>query len=214
MNSSPLLNWRKKQGTFISSKVPLIFSAIRAHSIISSSQTAMESIPPNTCRSGADKVVVLSDGAVAEQGTPDELMNAGEIYPHMVNAITSSSEASFLPILIFSIMVLLNKVTSWNTIEYLKDVSFTAKQGEVTALVGPSGGGKTTVSRLAARFWDIDKGFFRKARAMEIRCLSPPDNSQPFSPIILLYPSGSFAANSSQFASLAAFTTLKHPFMT
>ena len=34
----------------------------------------------------------------------------------------------------------------------LKDVSFTAKQGEVTALVGPSGGGKTTVSRLAARF--------------------------------------------------------------
>lgn len=40
----------------------------------------------------------------------------------------------------------------------LEDVSFTAKQGEVTALVGPSGGGKTTVSRLAARFWDIDKG--------------------------------------------------------
>ena len=40
----------------------------------------------------------------------------------------------------------------------LKEVSFTARQGEVTALVGPSGGGKTTVSRLAARFWDIDKG--------------------------------------------------------
>ena len=40
----------------------------------------------------------------------------------------------------------------------LRDVSFTAKQGEVTALVGPSGGGKTTVSRLAARFWDIRKG--------------------------------------------------------
>lgn len=42
--------------------------------------------------------------------------------------------------------------------EVLKDVSFTAKQGEVTALIGPSGGGKTTVSRLASRFWDIDKG--------------------------------------------------------
>ncbi len=42
--------------------------------------------------------------------------------------------------------------------EVLKDVSFTAKQGEVTALIGPSGGGKTTVSRLAARFWDINKG--------------------------------------------------------
>lgn len=40
----------------------------------------------------------------------------------------------------------------------LKDVSFTAKQGEVTALVGPSGGGKTTVSRLAARFWDVGQG--------------------------------------------------------
>ena len=40
----------------------------------------------------------------------------------------------------------------------LSDVSFTARQGEVTALVGPSGGGKTTVSRLAARFWDADKG--------------------------------------------------------
>ena len=40
----------------------------------------------------------------------------------------------------------------------LSDVTFTAKQGEVTALVGPSGGGKTTVSRLAARFWDPDSG--------------------------------------------------------
>lgn len=40
----------------------------------------------------------------------------------------------------------------------LRDVSFTARQGEVTALIGPSGGGKTTVSRLAARFWDISKG--------------------------------------------------------
>lgn len=40
----------------------------------------------------------------------------------------------------------------------LEDVSFTAKQGEITALVGPSGGGKTTVSRLAARFWDASSG--------------------------------------------------------
>ena len=48
---------------------------------------------------------------------------------------------------------------AYNTGEtVLKDVSFTAKQREVTALVGPSGGGKTTVSRLAARFWDINRG--------------------------------------------------------
>ena len=39
-----------------------------------------------------------------------------------------------------------------------KDVSFTARQGEVTALVGPSGSGKTTAARLAARFWDIPQG--------------------------------------------------------
>ena len=42
--------------------------------------------------------------------------------------------------------------------DVLKDVSFTAKQGEVTALIGPSGGGKTTISRLAARFWDVTEG--------------------------------------------------------
>ncbi len=40
----------------------------------------------------------------------------------------------------------------------LKNVSFVAKQGEVTALIGPSGGGKTTVSRLASRFWEVDCG--------------------------------------------------------
>ena len=42
--------------------------------------------------------------------------------------------------------------------EVLKDVSFCAKQGQVTALIGPSGGGKTTISRLAARFWDAGEG--------------------------------------------------------
>lgn len=40
----------------------------------------------------------------------------------------------------------------------LNDVSFVAKQDEVTALIGPSGGGKTTVSRLASRFWDVNQG--------------------------------------------------------
>jgi ATP-binding cassette subfamily B protein len=40
----------------------------------------------------------------------------------------------------------------------IKDVSFTARQGEVTALVGPSGGGKSTLAKLAARFWDVDCG--------------------------------------------------------
>lgn len=40
----------------------------------------------------------------------------------------------------------------------LNDISFTARQGEVTALIGPSGGGKSTIAKLAARFWDIDRG--------------------------------------------------------
>ncbi len=42
--------------------------------------------------------------------------------------------------------------------QVLKGVSFVARQGEVTALVGPSGGGKSTTAKLAARFWDIDGG--------------------------------------------------------
>ena len=43
----------------------------------------------------------------------------------------------------------------------LKDVSFTAKQGQITALVGPSGGGKSTVANLAAGFYDADGGTIR-----------------------------------------------------
>ncbi|MDY0236847.1 MAG: ABC transporter ATP-binding protein [Gudongella sp.] len=42
--------------------------------------------------------------------------------------------------------------------DVLKDVSFTAKQGEVTALIGPSGEGKTTAAKLSSRFWDVDRG--------------------------------------------------------
>ncbi len=43
-------------------------------------------------------------------------------------------------------------------VQTIKAVSFIAEQGEVTALVGPSGGGKSTATKLAARFWDIDSG--------------------------------------------------------
>lgn len=40
----------------------------------------------------------------------------------------------------------------------LTDVSFTAREGEVTALVGPSGSGKSTAAKLAARFWNVNAG--------------------------------------------------------
>ncbi len=62
---------------------------------------------------------------------------------------------------------------SYNTGEtVLKDVSFTAKQGEVTALIGPSGSGKTTVSRLAARFWDNGTGKITVG-GMDIKKIDP-----------------------------------------
>ena len=45
-----------------------------------------------------------------------------------------------------------------DNVQTLKNVTFTARQGDVTALVGPSGGGKSTIAKLSARFWDINKG--------------------------------------------------------
>ncbi len=54
----------------------------------------------------------------------------------------------------------------------LKDVSFVAKQGEVTALIGPSGGGKTTITRLAARFYDSSAGTI-KVGGMNVQDIDP-----------------------------------------
>lgn len=47
---------------------------------------------------------------------------------------------------------------AYNKEDVLHDISFTAKQGQITALVGPSGCGKSTLCRLAARFWDVNRG--------------------------------------------------------
>lgn len=46
----------------------------------------------------------------------------------------------------------------YNQEDVIHNVSFTAKQGEITAIVGPSGCGKSTLCKLAARFWDVQRG--------------------------------------------------------
>ena len=72
--------------------------------------------------------------------------------------------------------------------EVLHDVSFTAKEGEVTALVGPSGSGKSTCARLAARLWDIDKGVI-KVGNVDISTVDPEvllrDYSMVFQEVVL-----------------------------
>lgn len=56
--------------------------------------------------------------------------------------------------------------------EVLRDVSFTAKEGEITALVGPSGSGKSTCARLAARLWDVTRGAV-KVGGVDISTVDP-----------------------------------------
>jgi ATP-binding cassette subfamily B protein len=57
-------------------------------------------------------------------------------------------------------------------VEALSDVSFTAKQGEVTAIVGPSGGGKSTIAHLVPRFFDVSGGAVRIGGA-DVREIDP-----------------------------------------
>ena len=72
--------------------------------------------------------------------------------------------------------------------QVLKGVSFTAREGEVTALVGPSGSGKSTCARLAARLWDIDQGTIRVG-GVDITQIDPEtlltDYSMVFQDVVL-----------------------------
>ena len=77
---------------------------------------------------------------------------------------------------------------SYDEKEVLHDVSFTAKEGEVTALVGPSGSGKSTCARLAARLWDVTRGSI-KVGGVDISTVDPEvllsDYSMVFQDVVL-----------------------------
>lgn len=77
---------------------------------------------------------------------------------------------------------------SYDEKEVLNDVSFTAKEGEVTALVGPSGSGKSTCARLTARLWDVTKGVIRVG-GIDISTVDPEvllrDYSMVFQDVVL-----------------------------
>ena len=72
--------------------------------------------------------------------------------------------------------------------EVLHDVSFTAREGEITALVGPSGSGKSTCARLAARLWDVTGGSIRVG-GVDIATVDPEvllgDYSMVFQDVVL-----------------------------
>ena len=77
---------------------------------------------------------------------------------------------------------------AYNNEQVLRGVSFTAKEGEVTALVGPSGSGKSTCARLAARLWDISEGSIRVG-GIDINSVDPEvlltDYSMVFQDVVL-----------------------------
>ncbi len=77
---------------------------------------------------------------------------------------------------------------AYNDEQVLRGVSFTARQGEVTALVGPSGSGKSTCARLAARLWDADEGKIRVG-GVDISTVDPEvllrDYSMVFQDVVL-----------------------------
>ncbi len=72
--------------------------------------------------------------------------------------------------------------------QVLRSVSFTAKEGEITALVGPSGSGKSTCARLAARLWDISEGSIHVG-GIDINSVDPEvlltDYSMVFQDVVL-----------------------------
>lgn len=89
--------------------------------------------------------------AIISTNIPIERMNEIEDYPVQLGMADLRTDGYDI--------VFKDVSFAYNTGEtVLNGVSFTAKQGEVTALIGPSGGGKSTTAKLAARFWDVNVG--------------------------------------------------------
>ena len=81
-----------------------------------------------------------------------------------------------------------NVAFAYDDKQVLRGVSFTAKEGEITALVGPSGSGKSTCARLAARLWDVTSGSI-KVGGVDIKTVEPEalltDYSMVFQDVML-----------------------------
>ena len=94
----------------------------------------------------------------------EEVFNADEMKDTGVTALQSvESVNSSIPEIEYT-----GVTFGYTEKDILKDVSFSVNKGEMTALVGPSGGGKSTIASLLARFWDVKNGSI-KVRGTDIR---------------------------------------------
>lgn len=94
----------------------------------------------------------------------EEVLNADEMKDTGVTALQSvESVNSSIPEIEYT-----GVTFGYTEKDILKDVSFSVNKGEMTALVGPSGGGKSTIASLLARFWDVKNGSI-KVRGTDIR---------------------------------------------
>lgn len=126
-----------------------------------------------------DQSLALIAELFLSQVSADRLM---EIY----DTETAEGEETFSPD--GHDIVFRNVSFAYDDNEVLKDVSFTAKEGEVTALVGPSGSGKSTCARLAARLWDVSGGSI-EVGGVDIKTVDPEtlltDYSMVFQDVVL-----------------------------
>ena len=126
-----------------------------------------------------DQGLALIAELFLSQVSADRLM---EIY----DTETAEGEETFTPD--GHDIVFRNVSFAYDDNEVLKDVSFTAKEGEVTALVGPSGSGKSTCARLAARLWDVSGGSI-EVGGVDIKTVDPEtlltDYSMVFQDVVL-----------------------------